>query len=70
MHVPDMADQVPPPAESHVTMLALKIFFIHVHTFHMFIDILVASGHVVTQVAWYPVVCHMNVPDMLLNLAL
>ena len=36
MHVPDMADQVPLPAEPHVAVRALKILFVHMDTFHVF----------------------------------
>ena len=70
MHVPDMADEVPLTAESHVTMHASKIFLVHVDTFHMFFNILLACGLVGTQVARYHVFRHMNVPDVLLDLTL
>ena len=71
MHVPDMADEVPPPAESHVAMRTPKIFLVHVDAFDMFFNVLLARGLVGAQVARYHVFCcHMNVPDVLLDLTL
>ena len=70
MHVPDMADQVPLPAEPHVAESALEILFIHVDTFHVFVNVLPARGRVVAQVAGYRDLGDMNVSDMFLDLAL
>ena len=70
MHVPDMADQVPLPTEPHVTVRALEILFVHVDTLHVFVDVLLARGRVVAQVAGYHFLGDMNVPDMFLDLAL
>ena len=70
MHVPDMADQVPLPAEPHVTMWALEILFVHVDTLHVFVDVLLARGRVVAQVAGYHDLGDMHISDMFLDLAL
>ena len=70
MHVSDMADQVPLPAESHVTVWAQEILFVHVDTFHVLVDVLLARGRVVAHVAGYHFLGDMNVPDMFLDLAL
>ena len=70
VHVPDMADQVPLPAEPHVAVRALEIPLVQMDALHVFVDVLLARGRVVAQVAGYHDLGDMHISDMFLDLAL